>query len=82
MRIESIEEAEKFVTEQQQRGSSVHWDNYDMVFFRPDPRGVTSKDGALKDGAWGFKNLSRLKDDGTWEIDSRNVIRRPRRYSR
>jgi len=78
MRIETIAKAEKFVKEQKALGNDVRWDNYDIVFFRPSEKGVTSKDGAFRNGQWGFENRSDLQGDGTWTIDVRNV-KRPRR---
>lgn len=81
MLIETVENAEKFVVKQKALGNDVYWDNYDMVFFRPSEKGVTSKDGAFRKGQWGFANRSNLRSDGTWEIDPRN-IRYPRRHKR
>lgn len=73
-------EAEKFVRRQQRLGNDVRWDNYDIVFFRPASQGVYSKDGAFRNGEWGFENRTPVTDGGTWEVDYRNVRRskRPR----
>lgn len=73
--IKNITEAEKFVRRQQRLGSDVRWDNYDMVFFRASDKGRTSKDGAFRNGQWGFDNRSPVTDEGTWEVDYRNVKR-------
>lgn len=73
-------EAEKFVRRQQRLGNDVRWENYDIVFHRPAPQGVYSKDGAYRDGQWGFENRVPVSEKGTWEVDYRNVRRakRPR----
>lgn len=75
-----IKKVEKFVRQQQELGNDVRWDGYDMVFFRKAPHGYFSKDGAFRDGEWGFENRVRVSDAGVWEVDFRNVRRtkRPR----
>jgi len=73
-----IRKSEKFVRQQQTLGNDLRWDGWDMVFFRPDERGVYSKDGAYRNGQWGFENRVTVNENGIWEIDYRNV-RRTRR---
>lgn len=72
------DDVEVFVKRQQALGNDVRWENYDLVFYRPDPRGVYSKDGAFRHGAFGFENRVPVSDDGTWEVDYRNVRRAKR----
>jgi len=72
--ITTLPEAEKFVRRQQRLGNDVRWDNYDMVFFREAPQGVYSKNGAFRNGEWGFENRSPVTGAG-WEVDYRNVKR-------
>lgn len=74
--ITSLEDAEKFVMLQKALGADTYWDNYDIISFRPDDRAAYSKHGAFRNGRWGFKNVSPVNDNGTWKIDSRNVISR------
>lgn len=71
--INTLPEAEAFVAAQQSLGNDVRWDNYDILFFRPAPQGVYSTEGAFRNGEWGFENRSNLTEDGTWQIDGRNV---------
>lgn len=73
--IETLPEAEKFVNKQRNLGNDVRWENYDIVFFRPAEQGIYSKDGAFRNGVWGFENRSPINDNGAWEIDWRNVRR-------
>jgi hypothetical protein len=81
--LRTPEFAEKFVAEQQKVGNDVEWDGWDIVFYRPDPASVYTKDGVWRNGGWAFKNVSPLNDDGRWTIDPRNVrrTRRPRNRS-
>lgn len=71
--IKNLRDAEKFVVKQKSLDNDIRWDNYDLVFFRPAPQGVYSKDGAFRNGQWGFENRVPVTDAGTWEIDHRNV---------
>lgn len=73
--IKSLNAAERLVEQQQRLGNDVRWDNYDMVFFRPDARAIYSKDGAFRNGEWGFENRSPINDNGEWTIDRRNIKR-------
>lgn len=75
MLIKSVKQAEKFVTQQKQLGNDVRWDNYDIVFWRESEKGVTSKDGAFRNGKWGFENRFAVNEKGEWNIDGRNVRR-------
>lgn len=76
--LKTLPEAEKFVTRQKRLGNDVRWENYDIVFYRPAPQGVYSKDGAFRNGQWGFENRVPVSERGTWEIDYRNVRRAKR----
>jgi hypothetical protein len=79
LELNTVNEAERFVTRQKNLGNDVRWENYDIVFFRADPRGITSTDGAFRSGTWGFENRSPLMPEGTWRIDWRNDKRNPKR---
>ncbi len=70
-----IKKAEKFVREQKELGNDVRWENYTMIFFRPEASAVYSKDGAFRSGVWGFDNRVEVNDKGLWEIDYRNVYK-------
>lgn len=76
--LDSPHKAERFVKKQKSLGNDVRWDNYDIVFFRQADNGMTSKNGAFRDGVWGFENRYPVTEDGDWKIDWRDV-RRPKR---
>lgn len=71
--INGLADAERFVTRQQALGNDVRWDGWNIVFFRPSPKGVYDRNGAFRDGRWGFDNVSPLEADGSWRVDWRNV---------
>ena len=73
--LKTLDEAERFVSRQQRLGNDCVWENYDIVFYRPDAHAVTSTQGAYRKGQWAYKNVSSLREDGTWEIDHRNIKR-------
>ena len=70
-----IKKADKFVREQIALGNDVRWIGWDMIFFRPSESAVYSKDGAFRNGVWGFDNRVPVNNKGLWEIDHRNIKR-------
>jgi hypothetical protein len=76
-------EAETFVKRQNSlrhnSNDDVRWDGWTMVFFREAPQGVYSKNGAFRNGTWGFENRVAVSEKGTWEVDYKDVKRRPKR---
>lgn len=75
MLIKSVKQAENFVSQQKRLGNDVRWDNYDIVFFRAAEQGIYSRDGAYRNGEWGFENRFTVDGNGEWNIDGRNVRR-------
>lgn len=74
-----IKAAHRVVREQRAMGNDVRWDGWDIVFFRPADHAIHSKDGAFRNGQWGFDNRVVVNTEGIWEIDPRNV-KRVRRF--
>ena len=70
-----IKKVDKFVEQQNELGNDVRWDGWDMVFFRPSDKGVFSKQGAFRNGVYGFDNRVSPNEQGVWEVDFRNVKR-------
>lgn len=73
--LNTLEEAEAFVKQQQDLGNNVYWDNYDIVFHRVSLQGIYSVYGAFRNGQWGYENRFPVTAAGTWEIDPKNVRR-------
>lgn len=73
--LDSPDNAERFVQKQKRLGNDVRWDNYDIVFFRAADHGVYSKDGAFRNGEYGFENRYEVTENGEWRIDWRDVRR-------
>lgn len=76
-----IRKVEKFVKEQKALGNDVRWDGWDMVFFRPSDKAIFSREGAFRNGVWGFDNRVSVSEKGVWEVDFRNVRRSKRTRS-
>jgi hypothetical protein len=77
--LNDLTEAERFVARQQRLENDVWWEGFDkIVFFRASDKGRSSKHGAFYKGQWGFRNVSAVTPEGTWEIDHRNVRRSKR----
>lgn len=70
-----IKAAHRLVREQRVAGNDVRWDGWDIVFFRPADHAIHSKDGAFREGQWGFDNRVVVNSEGKWSIDPRNVKR-------
>lgn len=74
-----IKAAHKLVRDQRAAGNDVRWDGWDIVFFRPAAHAIHSKEGAFRNGEWGFDNRVKVNSEGLWNIDPRN-IKRVRRF--
>lgn len=72
--LKSIDKAESFVAKQQAAGNNVRWEGWDLVFFTPDDQAYYSRNGAFRDGSWGFLNRSAVTTKGEWKIDRRDTI--------
>lgn len=57
--------------------TDVRWENYDLVFFRPDPPekdyGRTNVRGAYRKGRWGLETRVPVDSDGTWKVPGKIV---------
>lgn len=76
--LKNLREADKFIERQQRLENDVRWDGWDIVFHRVAEQGVYSKDGAFRNGQWGFENRVKVNEQGVWEVDYRNVRRAKR----
>lgn len=76
-----IRKVENFVEQQRELGNDVRWDGWDMVFFRPADKAVFSREGAFRNGVWGYDNRVSPNEKGVWEVDFRNVRRSKRTRS-
>lgn len=74
-----IRKVDNFVKEQQALGADVRWDGWDMVYFRPSPKGRFDRNGAFRNGVWGFDNRISPDDKGVWNIEWRNIKKSPKR---
>lgn len=72
--LKSLDKAERFVKRQQELGNDVRWEGWDLVFFAPNDGGFYSRNGAYRNGAWGFENKSVIDERGHWHIDRRDVV--------
>lgn len=81
LKLRNLDDAERFVVGQKALGADIYWNNYDLVVFRPSEKGMYSKHGAFRNGVWGFANVSPLKNDGTWDVDFKNVRKHRKSYA-
>ena len=62
------DQAHSFVEESQRRGKSVFWDQWNIVFFKPNDRAFFAKNGRFVDGVWGFTTIIQPDNDGKWRV--------------
>jgi hypothetical protein len=63
---------DKFVRIQNAKGNDVRWEGWQLVFFKRNPRGFSSKYGAFRNG-WGMETRVDVNEAGEWKVPSRNV---------
>lgn len=73
--LKSLDKAEQFVRRQQELGNDVWWEGWDMLFFSPNDGAFYSRNGAYRNGTWGFLNRATVNAKGEWEVDRRDVFR-------
>lgn len=87
MILKSLKSAERFISNQQDLGSTVKWDGWDIVFFHPNDYAAMTVESRVgravfnrDTGRWGFETRVSPNTEGQWEVDHRNVrhSRRPR----
>ena len=72
--LKSLDKAERFVKRQKDKGNDVRWEGWDIVFWSPNDQAFYSRNGAYRNGAWGFENRAAVNTKGEWEVDRRDVL--------
>lgn len=52
---------------------SPFWDNYDLVIWKKDSSGFTSKSGMFRKNSWGIANRVKVNSIGVWELPKKYV---------
>jgi hypothetical protein len=53
--------------------SKSFWDNYDLIIWKKDASGYSSKDGMFKGDAWGTAHKVPVNNDGVWKLPKKYV---------
>jgi hypothetical protein len=72
--LKTLDKAERFVTRQKDNGNDVRWAGWDLVFFAPNDQAFYSRNGAFRNGSWGYENRVTVNTKGEWEVDRRDVL--------
>lgn len=64
------DQAHSYVADQQTKGRSVFWDQWNIISFRPNPAAYTKKDGMFHKGKWGTKRTIKPNKNGMWRVNS------------
>lgn len=46
----------------------LNWDGWDIVTWKPNPKGYSDKRGSFRRGKWGIEFRYPLRNDGTWRV--------------
>ncbi len=49
------------------------WDNYDLIFWKPDNIGFTDTKGMFRKGKWGIATRLKMTQHGTWILNKKYV---------
>lgn len=63
-----FDKVDTFVAKQQRKGVQVHWNGWDMVFFKNDNRAKRNPSGCRNDTSWGFETVVSPNKEGTWVV--------------
>jgi len=44
------------------------WDGWDIVLWKPNSNGMTSKTGMFRNGKWGTARRYPVLNDGSWAV--------------
>jgi hypothetical protein len=50
-----------------------HWDNYDLVIWKKNSNGYTSKNGMFRKNAWGIADKVSINNQGIWRLPKQYV---------
>jgi hypothetical protein len=64
-------EAEKFVEKNLNKG--FYWDGWNIIKWTENPNGFNKKNGAFRNGKWGFIVRIPLQSSGTWKVLTKYV---------
>ena len=67
------EQAHAFVQQGGNSKRSIRWDGWDIVFFMPSDKAITSEKGVRYQGRWGFETRICILNNGTWEVPGQYV---------
>ena len=62
----SLDQAEKFVTENAKRG--YRWDGWTIVRWVKNPNGFSMPNGSFRNGVWGVEFRTSVSEKGTWSL--------------
>lgn len=50
-----------------------YWDNYDLVIWKKDNSGYTSKKGMFRKNSWGIADRVSVSNQGIWKLPKQYV---------
>lgn len=63
-----LQQAEEYVTRENQKGHTVLWEGWEILSWRPNSRGFLRTDGAFVNGRWGVLRRIRPNKYGKYRV--------------
>lgn len=69
----TLKGVEVFIKKSQTKNQESYWDNYDLLIWKQDPNGYTSKNGMFRKSKWGIAERVSVNKQGTWKLPVKYV---------
>jgi hypothetical protein len=64
---------EVFIKKARSNNVDPHWDNYDLIIWKKNSNGYTSKNGMFRKNAWGIADRVSINNQGIWKLPKQYV---------
>ena len=64
---------EVFIKRSNSKNIEPYWDNYDLVIWKKDNSGYTSKKGMFRKNSWGIADRVSVSNQGIWKLPRQYV---------
>ncbi len=69
----TLKGVEVFMKRSQKNNQESYWENYDLLIWKQNPGGFTSKDGMFRKNKWGIAERITVNQEGTWKLPAKYV---------
>lgn len=65
--------ADIFIKKSKSEKLESYWDSYDLVIWKENPAGYSSKNGIFRKNTWGLTEKFCITNNGTWKLPKKYV---------